>query len=95
MSVARPTRFGNPFAIGSQLGFPFDAFGPVVRDRAHAVEIFATYARITSGYELLVQRDLRGKDLACWCPLPAEGEPDVCHAAVLLDLANTPEGTDG
>lgn len=31
---------------------------------------------------------LRGKDLACWCPLPAPGEPDVCHAAVLLELAN-------
>ena len=31
---------------------------------------------------------LRGKDLACWCALPAEGEPDVCHAAVLLELAN-------
>jgi len=31
---------------------------------------------------------LRGHDLACWCPLPARGEPDHCHAAVLLDLAN-------
>jgi hypothetical protein len=26
---------------------------------------------------------LRGKDLACWCPL---SEP--CHADVLLELAN-------
>lgn len=29
---------------------------------------------------------LRGRDLACWCPL---GSP--CHADVLLDLANRPE----
>ena len=94
VSVARPTRFGNPFAIGRELDFPFsDAFGPVVRDRAHAVEVFATYARITSGYELLVRQQLRGKTLACWCPLPAEGEPDVCHAAVLLELANGADDT--
>lgn len=30
---------------------------------------------------------LRGKDLACTCPLPEPGEPDHCHAAVLLELA--------
>lgn len=31
---------------------------------------------------------LQGKNLACWCPLPQSGEPDKCHAAVLLRLAN-------
>lgn len=31
-------------------------------------------------------RQLRGKDLACWCPLD-----QPCHADVLLELANTPE----
>ena len=35
-----------------------------------------------------VRRELRGKDLACWCPLPAEGEPDLCHARILLEIAN-------
>lgn len=35
-----------------------------------------------------VRRELAGRDLACWCALPAPGEPDLCHAAVLLDLAN-------
>ena len=29
-------------------------------------------------------RPLRGKDLACWCPLGG-----ACHADVLLELANT------
>jgi hypothetical protein len=29
---------------------------------------------------------LRGKNLACWCPLPEEGQADLCHTAVLLDL---------
>ncbi|MFD4814899.1 DUF4326 domain-containing protein, partial [Streptomyces sp. NPDC058418] len=32
--------------------------------------------------------ELRGKDLACYCPLPSEGKPDLCHAAVLLLTAN-------
>lgn len=31
--------------------------------------------------------ELAGKDLACWCSLPTDGEPDVCHAATLLTLA--------
>ena len=31
---------------------------------------------------------LAGHDLACWCPLPEPGQPDICHAAVLLELAN-------
>jgi hypothetical protein len=34
-----------------------------------------------------VRRELRGKDLACWCPQPVAGQPDVCHAAVLLEVA--------
>ena len=32
--------------------------------------------------------DLRGRDLACWCPLPAGGETDWCHARVLIELSN-------
>jgi hypothetical protein len=31
---------------------------------------------------------LEGRNLACWCRLPAQGEQDCCHAAVLLELAN-------
>jgi hypothetical protein len=34
--------------------------------------------------------ELRGKNLACWCPLDKP-----CHADVLLELANAPiQGTD-
>jgi hypothetical protein len=33
---------------------------------------------------------LRGKNLACWCPI---GSP--CHADVLLELANAPERANG
>lgn len=34
--------------------------------------------------------ELRGKNLACWCPLTSEGNDCPCHADVLLELANTP-----
>src|SRR3990167_10564012 len=34
-----------------------------------------------------VQRELRGKNLACWCPLDKP-----CHADVLLEIANREPG---
>lgn len=34
--------------------------------------------------------ELRGVDLACWCPLvDANGNPVPCHADILLEVANT------
>lgn len=32
--------------------------------------------------------ELKGKSLAYWCALPEPGEPDICHAAVLLRFAS-------
>jgi hypothetical protein len=32
--------------------------------------------------------NLRGYNPACWCDLLEEGQPDLCHAAVLLKRAN-------
>lgn len=40
-------------------------------------------AHVAAARELLA-----GRDLMCWCPLPAEGQPDHCHAVILLRLAN-------
>lgn len=34
------------------------------------------------------RRELAGRDLMCWCPRPGPGEPDHCHAAVLLELVH-------
>lgn len=53
----------------------------VIRDARHAVEVYRFYTK-----RLLFPPDLtalRGKDLACWCPLD-----QPCHADVLLELAN-------
>lgn len=37
-----------------------------------------------------IRAELAGRDLMCWCPLPEPGQPDHCHAAVLIELANGP-----
>lgn len=59
----------------------------VVRDRAHAVELFRAHVAYNDDVwdPETLRRELGGRDLVCWCPLD---EP--CHAAVLLELANQP-----
>jgi hypothetical protein len=61
-----------------------------VRDRAHAVELFRDHVAYNDDVWVpeVIRGELAGWDLACWCPLPEPGEPDHCHAAVLLRLAN-------
>lgn len=98
--VSRPSRFGNPFTIGLayELGYALPGDTTTAR-RACA----AAYEEWLLGNRDMWQSDegdrrrariladlhlLRGRDLACTCPLPGEGEPDHCHAAVLIRLAN-------
>ena len=86
--VARPTRWGNPWKVGEN----------GVTTRAEAVRLYrewwARLPDVQPGQRLWLLnyhlRDLRGRDLACWCPLPTPGEPDHCHGAVLIELANRP-----
>lgn len=73
--VARPGKWGNPFKIGQ----------PGIATRADAVARYRTVMtdeslRYLNAIEL---PQLRGKNLACWCPL---NQP--CHADVLLEIAN-------
>lgn len=116
-SVARPSRFGNPFLVGTtalvepgrhgSIDYPgwgeyaltsqlAAALPPltVVLDRRLAVALFAAEWRVRMDIAeqdpeaaedwLADLTELRGWDLACWCPL--DGYP--CHADVLLELAN-------
>ena len=75
VNVARPGPWGNPFRVGD-----VGPDGAVVVTRADAV---ALYRRLVdappAGHR---HEELRGQDLACWCPLD---EP--CHADVLLERA--------
>jgi hypothetical protein len=53
-------------------------------DCMKAYRIYLDYAGIPSReWHWPEPSDLRGKNLACWCPL---GQP--CHADVLLEMAN-------
>ena len=99
VNVSRPSQWGNPYAVE-----PVDRMGrwaPGSRESEYAkrrhqvVEMFRgmlakgegePWSRMSDGLSVL-----RGKNLACWCPLPKEGESDVCHAAVLLEVANAVE----
>jgi hypothetical protein len=54
-------------------------------------EALALYERDLYGDAVLLEwarTELGGWDLACWCQLPAPGEPDLCHAAITLHAAN-------
>lgn len=83
--VSRPSKWGNPFAVGGYAGYRYGKTEQVwlIRDRCSAVRWFRVYLRETKALAD-IREELRGKNLACWCPL---NEP--CHADVLLELANT------
>lgn len=85
VKVDRSTPWGNPWAAGKTA---FDGRSPI--DADGAVGMFRDMLadpgkRDAAGYydDDDIRANLRGKNLACWCPI---GAP--CHADVLLELAN-------
>jgi hypothetical protein len=89
--VGRPTKWGNPFRLGQPglddcmvCGSPEDA---VAKYRSE-LTTFADAVNFTGLTPAEIRAELRGKDLACWCPLD-----QPCHADVLLELANASEVT--
>ena len=75
---------------------PIDAEGGAIEFSNGVVVSIETHIRrlaaaVAEGYLIPEMRPdvsgLRGRDLACWCPL----DQQPCHADVLLELAN-PEG---
>lgn len=82
VSVARPHKFGNPFVINKE--------GPLGRTAIDNESAVGFFKAMLSDSELLSEAaypmdftELRGKNLACFCPLDKP-----CHADVLLELAN-------
>jgi len=79
--VGRPTKWGNPWMIGQQVG---PATPPMSREEA--VENYRKWVLANrqgpERYRLPLEQ-LRGKNLACFCPLD-----QPCHADVLLEIAN-------
>lgn len=97
--VSRPSVYGNPWTIAEAR--KAGAWGT---DAEIAAWCSSLYRKWVEGSRYLREGIdnsradrirarlpiLRGKNLACWCALPAPGAPDPCHGAVLLDLANRP-----
>jgi hypothetical protein len=83
--VDRTSRWGNPFAVGGPV--PMEYGGGEVIDRCDAVALYRVWLRRHPEVVEAARRELAGRDLACWCPLPRPGETDWCHAAVLLTVA--------
>lgn len=83
--VGRPSWWGNPFAVG-KIWKHQGAKTFYVTEPSHAVQLFREYLKglkaAQPNWENLIAQ-LRGKDLACWCPLD-----QPCHADVLLESAN-------
>ena len=80
--VGRPTPWGNPFRV-SDGDCPHPDCGPRSHPPISPEQAVAAFRRWLTGM-LRVEPEylepLRGKDLACWCPLD-----QACHADVLLE----------
>jgi hypothetical protein len=88
--VDRSTRWGNPFGP-MQIGHAFSHRGlpaPIIYfhekpGTGRCIDLFTAYLYGLLSLDPDYLKPLRGKNLACWCPLD-----QPCHADVLLRLAN-------
>ena len=108
VSVARPSKLGNPYRVWKEFGAWWLAFCDgrggkgISRSRrvaqAWAVELYATRF-LTARRRHQAKKDLRGKNLACYCRLcerHKDGLPlgdkcdqcEPCHVDPLLEVAN-------
>ncbi|HVI40388.1 MAG TPA: DUF4326 domain-containing protein [Anaerovoracaceae bacterium] len=78
--VGRPSKWGNPFKIGG----PVPGLPGVKMDRQMAVAEFQNMLEDPANSALVqsIKKELKGKDLVCWCA------PALCHASILLEIAN-------
>lgn len=78
--VGRGSKYGNPHKVNEN------------QTPQQATDKFRTGMDNYKKYDPIEYSEfmsqLTGFDLACWCALPEHGQPDHCHAAVLLEMAN-------
>jgi hypothetical protein len=86
LKVDRTTKWGNPFIPGQMNPF---IPGRKVENRRHAWSLYFGFAPFNTRLVEAARAELKGKNLACWCPPPKPYEHDCCHAAVLLKIANS------
>lgn len=82
-TVTRPGPFGNPFDTAEQFG---KVLRKMVRKPGEAIPGISEKEYQDMRWIALNLFRLKGKHLACFCPLE-----DVCHADILLKMANPTE----
>lgn len=70
MYIGRPSKWGNPFVIG------------IDGNREEVIEKYEKYLKSKRNLIELIKRELKGKDLVCYCA------PQSCHGDILLKIAN-------
>ena len=84
--VSRPSKWGNPYKLGGFvpcIGTLKNMTDVVEAYRQYVVERLAEENPRGAVLRLDMDINLKGKNLACWCPLD-----QPCHADVLLRRAN-------
>jgi hypothetical protein len=83
--VSRPSKWGNPFRITETTDATevVRLFRRELRYELLAMETGDPLRSLAMRRIAVCLRDLRGRDLACWCK---PGSP--CHADVLMEVAN-------
>lgn len=94
VSVCRPSIWGNPF-VADDSAAAVEAYSRLIKPGTQCFELGRGKLLLANNFHPKtldwdfsdwVRKNiyrLRGKNLACWCPI---GSP--CHADVLLELAN-------
>lgn len=81
--VGRPTKYGNPFRIG----YTSPSDDSKLMTRQDAIIEYERWLRRKMVIDPHFLDPLKGKDLACWCPLiDKNGNAVSCHADVILKL---------
>lgn len=68
--IGRPSQWGNPFVIGTH------------GTRAEVITRYEQWVRSQPAMVEAIKRELRGKDLVCYC------KPAPCHGDILYQIAN-------
>jgi hypothetical protein len=68
--IGRPSKFGNPFVLGRD------------GNRREVIERYEQWLLSQPALVAAAKRELRGKNLVCWCA------PLACHGDVLMRIAN-------
>ena len=77
--VGRPTKYGNKYSHRSS-NVPGTI---IVATREEAIKRFEEDLMQNPALIRDAKRELRGKDLVCWC------SPAACHAEILMKIANS------